>query len=98
MDRPILMALVDRGDVLESLRVYLTRRYEADYDVIAETSATAGLETLERLRRTSKPLAVVIAAQWMPQMTGIDFLARVHQLHRGGPTDATDASVRSDDQ
>ena len=34
MDRPILMALVDRGDVLESLRQDLTRRYGADYDVI----------------------------------------------------------------
>ena len=44
MDRPILMALVDRSEVLEALRQDLTRRYGADYDVIAETSTTIGLE------------------------------------------------------
>ena len=81
MDRPILMALVDRGDVLESLRQDLTRRYGADYDVIAETSTTLGLEILERLHGAGRSLAVVIAAQWMPHLTGADFLARVHQHH-----------------
>ena len=77
----ILMALVDRSDVLEALQQDLTRRYGADYEVIAETSTTIGLEILERLhkqRNTSPLLADHRAARRMDTQHG------AARLYRGG--------------
>jgi thioredoxin reductase (NADPH) len=36
---------------------------------------------LERLRSQDVSVAVVIADQWMPQLTGVEFLAQAHHLH-----------------
>jgi thioredoxin reductase (NADPH) len=81
MTQPVLLAVDDDGDVLAALEQALRRRYGADYRILAERSAAAGLETLGRLRRQDVAVGVVIADQWMPQMTGVEFLTRAHQLH-----------------
>jgi thioredoxin reductase (NADPH) len=81
MTRPVLVAVADDGDVLAALQAALARRYAADYQVLAERSPTAALQTLERLRRDDVAVAVIIADQWMPQMTGLELLARARQLH-----------------
>jgi thioredoxin reductase (NADPH) len=81
MKQPVLVAVADDGDVLAVLQVALRRRFGADYQVLAERSPIAALQTLERLRRDDVAVAVVIADQWMPQMTGLELLARARQLH-----------------
>src|SRR5215218_6874350 len=81
MTQPVLVAVADDGDVLAALQAALARRYAADYQILAERSPTAALEILERLRQDDVAVAVVIADQWMPQMTGLELLARARQLH-----------------
>ena len=81
MTQPVLMAVDDDGDVLAALQAALAKRYGADYQILAERSPGAGLATLERLRRQDLAVAVIIADQWMPHMTGLDLLARARQLH-----------------
>src|SRR6266540_3532351 len=81
MTQPVLVAVDDDGDVLAALQAALARRYGTDYQVLAERSAAAGLQTLERLRRQDVAVALIIADQWMPYMTGLDLLARARQLH-----------------
>jgi CheY-like chemotaxis protein len=81
MTQPVLVAVDDDGGVLAALEQALRKRYGADYQVLAERSPAEGLRTLERLRRQDVAVAVIIADQWMPQMTGLDLLARARELH-----------------
>jgi response regulator RpfG family c-di-GMP phosphodiesterase len=79
--QPVVLAVDDDGDVLEVLKQALGKRYGADYQIITERSPAVGLGVLERLRSQDASVAVVIADQWMPQLTGVEFLAQAHQLH-----------------
>jgi thioredoxin reductase (NADPH) len=79
--RPLILVVDDEADALESLREALDRRYRADYEVVATDSASAALEALERYRSDERRVALVIADQWMPEMEGIEFLSRAHEVH-----------------
>jgi thioredoxin reductase (NADPH) len=81
MTQPVLVAVDDDRDVLAALQAALRRRFGADYQILAERSPEAALQTLERLRAADVAVAVIIADQWMPHMTGLELLARARQLH-----------------
>jgi thioredoxin reductase (NADPH) len=81
MTRPVLVVVDDDSDVLAALQAALARRYGADYQILAERSPEAALQTLVRLRQDDVAVAVIIADQWMPHMTGLDLLAQARQLH-----------------
>ena len=59
----------------------LERRYGANYDVIAERSADAGLRRLAHLRDEGRDVAIVLANRHLPDATGIDFLSGARTLH-----------------
>jgi thioredoxin reductase (NADPH) len=59
----------------------LDRRYGSDYRIVAERSAAAALARLEEPRPASEAVAVVLADQWLPDLTGEELLARVRDLH-----------------
>jgi thioredoxin reductase (NADPH) len=59
----------------------LRKRYEADYRVVCEVSAEAGLRKLRDLKVAGEGVAVVLADQRMSGMEGIEFLARARQIH-----------------
>src|SRR6266496_1033730 len=81
MTQPVVLVVDDDGDVLATLEAALARRYGADYQILAERSPAAALQVLERLRRQEMAVAVIIADQWMPHMTGLELLARARELH-----------------
>jgi thioredoxin reductase (NADPH) len=81
MTQPVVLAVDDDSDVLAALEQALHKRYGADYQILVERSPAAGLQTLERLRQQKVAVAVLIADQWMPQLTGLELLARARQLH-----------------
>ena len=80
-DQPSLV-VVD-GDERELTRTAaeLRRRYGSDYRIVAERSASVALGRLEAMVAASEPVAVVLADQWLPDLTGEEFLARVRDLH-----------------
>ena len=78
--RPILLVVEDETDVRARIRGELERRYGSDYRVSCESSALAALGKLERWRAAAKPVALVLADQWMPDLTGEEFLARAKTL------------------
>jgi len=79
--RPYIVILDDEPPALTSMLDALARRYGADYRVTSHLQAATALEELERIRRDGNQVALIVADQWMPGMTGVDFLQRAHTLH-----------------
>ena len=74
------MLVDDDGATLSSLYEALARRFGADYQVVAHTSALTALEELERRRDAGDELALLVADQWMPELAGLDVLVRARPL------------------
>jgi FixJ family two-component response regulator len=68
-----ILVVDDEEAILETM----TFTFEDDYDVLTATSARDGLAKLD----DHAPVAVVISDQRMPEMTGVEFLARVFESH-----------------
>jgi thioredoxin reductase (NADPH) len=81
MSRPVLLAVDDDPVALGVLRQELDKRYGADYRMLCDANAGAGLRGLEQLQADGGQVALVLADQWMPTMTGVAFLTRAHGLH-----------------
>ena len=64
------------------LRTILERRFGADYEVITQASPLKALKTLDELREKGTDVALVLANQSMPDMTGTELLAQVSSIHR----------------
>jgi thioredoxin reductase (NADPH) len=77
--RPVLLAVDDDTDALAKIEHELCGRYGNGYRIACEASAEAGVSTLERCKANGEDVALVLADQWMPEMTGADFLARARQ-------------------
>ncbi len=81
MNKPVLLAVDDKAGALANIEFELRDRYGRSYHIVCEGSAEAGVSALEELRAAREDVAVVLADQWMPEMTGTEFLTRAHQLH-----------------
>ncbi len=79
MGQPILFLVNDQDRVLEALAGDLARRFGADYRILGERSPAA-LQRLAELSSRSEEVALLIAAQQMRAMSGVDFLVRAHEL------------------
>ena len=80
---PIILVVDHDEESLEILHRDMTRRYGLDYDVLAESSPVEAAAIQERLARENRKIALAIVYQWMPEMTGIDFLSRSREHHPG---------------
>jgi CheY-like chemotaxis protein len=71
--RPRILVVDDEEAILETMAF----TFEDDYEVLTSASPREALALLER----EGPVAVVITDQRMPEMTGVEFLAKVFELH-----------------
>jgi thioredoxin reductase (NADPH) len=81
MPGPVLLAVDDDPGTLGDVRAELQSRYSRDYRVLCERAPDKAVSMLERLAADGEQVALVLASQGLPGMTGTDLLARVHQLH-----------------
>jgi thioredoxin reductase (NADPH) len=81
MGQPILFLVNDQGRVLDALAGDLARRFGVDYQILSEGSPSTALLTLEQLADRSEEVALVIVAQRMHEVPGVEFLVRAHELH-----------------
>ncbi len=79
--KPILMAVDDHMQDLETIQRELVRRYGADYDVLTDHSAASALQRLEEMRAAGAGVAILLAALEMGAMSGTAYLAQAHGLH-----------------
>ena len=78
--RAILLAVDDEADARAHLEREL-HRYESDYDVVVTDSADDALTRLETFAAEGHAVAIVLADQWMPGLTGAEVLTRCRALH-----------------
>jgi len=79
---PVLLVVDADAQARAETESALARRFGSDYSVLSADSVSAGLATLERLARAGTPVVLVAADLHLPDMGGVDFLERAHQLHR----------------
>jgi CheY-like chemotaxis protein len=71
--KPRILIVDDEEAILETL----TFTFEDDYEVHTAADARRALEILD----VHQPFAVVLTDQRMPNMTGVEFLAKVYERH-----------------
>ena len=67
--------------VLSALEADLARRFGNDTRIRAIEGPVRGLARLTTLAEREEPVAILIADQQMPEMSGVEFLTRAHTLH-----------------
>jgi thioredoxin reductase (NADPH) len=80
MARPVLLAVDDEPDVLRTVERDLRRHYGPEYRILGADSGVAALETLEQLHERHEPVALLLADQRMPHMTGVGFLTQARDM------------------
>ena len=81
MNRPVMMSVGEDDAKLQLVEQELRKRYGADYEVICDPSAEAALAKLQALKDEDRQVALLFTDQSLPEMTGIEFLNRAHNLH-----------------
>jgi thioredoxin reductase (NADPH) len=78
MARPVLLAIDDDPDVLRAVERDLRRNrfYSEQFRIMRAPSGQAALDLLPRLAARNESVAMFLADYRMPQMNGIEFLAK----------------------
>jgi thioredoxin reductase (NADPH) len=80
-DRPLILAVGNDPTAVGQVVTELERRYERDYRIGFQLSATEALAQLEAMREAGERVALVLAEPWMSELGGVELLARVQSLH-----------------
>src|ERR687897_1842736 len=78
--KPVIFVVDAGATSFARIEYGLRRRYGVEYRVICETSAMWGLKRLRDMRAAGEEVALILADQWMPDITGVEFLARAGRL------------------
>jgi thioredoxin reductase (NADPH) len=81
MSKPVLLTVDDDPEVLRSIERDLRRRFADRYRVMRADSGKVALKTLHQLKTRNNPVALLLADQRMPQMTGVDFLREAMEIY-----------------
>ncbi|MPY74741.1 MAG: response regulator [Alphaproteobacteria bacterium] len=80
MAKPAIVAVDDDPDVLRAVARDLREHFNRDYRILSAASGAEALEVVRTLKLRNQPLALFLADQRMPDMTGIEFLAEAAPL------------------
>jgi len=81
MTKPILMTIDDEPHVLNAIARDLQAHYKSDYQIVKARSGTEALETVQEFKRRNSPVALFLADQRMPGMSGVEFLAEAIKFY-----------------
>jgi thioredoxin reductase (NADPH) len=80
MAKPVLLIVDDDPQVLAAIERDLRHRYRNDYRVVKAESAPVALEATRTLKQRGSAVALFLADQRMPDMSGTEFLAEARKL------------------
>ncbi len=78
--KPVLLAVDDELTELAAIEHDLRREYGAAFRIVCATSGSEALVTLKQLKLRNELVALLLVAQRMPQMTGVEFLEQAMDL------------------
>lgn len=81
MAKPVIMAIDDEPHVLNAVVRDLHARYQSDYRILKASSGPEALDAVQELKRRNDAIALFLADQRMPSMSGIEFLAEAIKLY-----------------
>jgi thioredoxin reductase (NADPH) len=76
----VILAVDEDQASLHEVEGELRQRYERDYRVVTADSSRDALARLEEVREAGEDIALVLAAQWLDEMSGSELLGRVRAL------------------
>jgi thioredoxin reductase (NADPH) len=79
--KPVIITVDDEPHVLNAIERDLRDKYHKDYRIVKAGSGTEALETLQELKRRNAPVALFLADQRMPEMSGTQFLEKAMRLY-----------------
>jgi thioredoxin reductase (NADPH) len=81
MNKPIIMTIDDEPHVLNAIARDLQAHYKNDYRIVKASSGAEALEAVQEFKRRDAPLALLLADQRMPAMSGVEFLSEAIKLY-----------------
>ena len=78
--KPVLFAVDAGAESFRRIEYGLRRRYGIEYQVVCESSAMWSMKRLRELKAAGEEVVLVLADQWMPDITGTEFLAHARQI------------------
>jgi thioredoxin reductase (NADPH) len=81
MAKPIILTVDDEPQVLNAVERDLRQHYRSDYRIVKARSGAEALEALQRLKQRNAPVALLLADQRMPTMSGTEFLEKARRLY-----------------
>jgi thioredoxin reductase (NADPH) len=80
MAKPVLVTIDDDAQVLRAIERDLRHKYGSDFRILRADSGATALEALKQLKLRNEPVALLLADQRMPQMTGVEFLEKAMEI------------------
>jgi thioredoxin reductase (NADPH) len=81
MAKPIIMTIDDEPHVLNAIARDLQAHYQSDYRIVKAGSGDEALEAVREFKRRNAPVALFLADQRMPSMSGVEFLQEAIKLY-----------------
>jgi thioredoxin reductase (NADPH) len=81
MAKPIIMTVDDEPHVLNAIARDLQAHYQENYRIVKASSGTEALEAVQEFKRRNSPIALFLADQRMPAMSGVEFLEEAIKLY-----------------
>ncbi|MGI4865111.1 MAG: FAD-dependent oxidoreductase [Janthinobacterium lividum] len=80
MKKPLILTVDDDPHVLGAIVQDLRREFRQDYRILPIGSGPEALTVLAELRTRAEPVALILADQRMPEVEGVEVLARALEL------------------
>lgn len=81
MAKPIIMTVDDEPHVLNAIARDLQAHYQSEYRIVKASSGPDALEAVREFKRRSDSIALFLADQRMPSMSGVEFLEEAIKLY-----------------
>jgi thioredoxin reductase (NADPH) len=80
MAKPALLAVDDEPEVLRSVERDLRRKYGQHYRILRADSGASALDAIHKLKERTESVALFLADQRMPAMSGVEFLSEATRI------------------
>ncbi len=81
MNKPVIMTIDDESTVLNAIARDLKAHYQNDYRIVKASSGVEALEAVQEFKRRNVPVALLLADQRMPSMSGTELLEQAIKLY-----------------